>query len=103
MLAVYPLFSVPPTLTSFFSEGIGLVFKKRECLSGPVLVSVIHSTDLHLLNALYVPGSGLDVVGDTEKCKAWSLPSKSLQPRREQHKGTAQTKEHCGPPWKERT
>lgn len=77
MLAVYPLFSVPHTLTSFFSEGIGLVFRERECLSGPVLVSLIHSADLHLLNALYVPGPGLDVVGDTEKYKAGLLPSRS--------------------------
>lgn len=78
MLAVYPLVSVPHTLTSFFSEGIGLVFRKRECLPDPIFVSLIYSTDLHLLNALYVPGPGLDVVGGTEKCKASPLPSRSL-------------------------
>lgn len=54
-----------------------MVFRERECLSSSGLVSLIHSADLHLLNALYVPGLGLDVVGHTEKYKAGLLPSRS--------------------------
>lgn len=50
MLLVYPLFLVPHTLPFFGGGEIALVFRKRECLPDPDLVSLIHSTGLHLLN-----------------------------------------------------
>lgn len=80
MLLVYPLFLVPHTLP-FLGGGIALVFRKRECLPDPNLVSLIHSTGLHLLNVQEVPSPGLDVMGDT-KNKSCFLPSRSLQSKR---------------------
>lgn len=68
MLAASTLLSVPHTLTSFFSEGMGLIFRKRECLPDLVLVSLIHSTDLQLLNANMCQGSILWEIQRSVRC-----------------------------------
>lgn len=56
-----------PTSFFFFSEGMGWVCRKRECLPVPVLVSLIHSADQHGLNAKNMCQALSLMLGEKEK------------------------------------